>query len=49
MVLSDGVANVLGTSARIAQMYSPTWARACAQRNCVNGSGVRYGVNSKHL
>jgi hypothetical protein len=49
MVLSDGVTGVLGASARIAQMYSPTWARACVQRNCVNGSGVGYGVNSKHL
>jgi hypothetical protein len=49
MVLSDGVVGVLGASARIAQMYCPTWARACAQHNHVNGSGVGYGINSKHL
>jgi len=49
MVLSYGVVGVFGASARIVQMYSPTWARACAQRNCVNGTGVGYGVNSKQL
>jgi len=49
VVLLHGAISVLGASARIAQMYSPTWTRAHALRNCANGGGVGFKINSKHL
>jgi len=49
VISSNVVASVLGTIVHIIQVYSPTWAKAHAQHNCVDGGGVRFGINSKHL
>jgi hypothetical protein len=49
MVSSNGLANVLGANAHIVRVYSPTWARAYARRNLVDGNGVGSRINSKHL
>jgi hypothetical protein len=39
MVLADGSVRVLTSNACTTQTYSPTWANARAQHNCVDGIG----------
>jgi hypothetical protein len=49
LVSLDGTTCVLKVNARIAQMHSPTWARAHVWHNCGDGSGVGSKVDSKCL
>jgi hypothetical protein len=49
MALSNGALGVFKISARIAQTYSPIWTRICAWHNCVDRSGVGFGVDFKHF
>jgi hypothetical protein len=48
MVLSN-VASVFGISVHTVQTYSPTWGRARVWCNCVDGGGVGFGIDFKHL
>jgi hypothetical protein len=49
MVSLDGATCVLEASAHTTQTNSFTWAKTHAHHNHVDGGGVGFGVNSKHL
>jgi len=49
VVSLDGVASVFGANVCIAQTYSPTWTKACAQHNHANGGGVGSKNDSNNL
>ncbi len=49
MVLSNGVASMFKNNAHIVQTYSPTLAKACVWCNRIDGNGVGFEVDSKHL
>jgi hypothetical protein len=49
MASLNGVASVVEANACIVRVYSPTWTKVHAQHNCVNGSEVRFGIDSKHF
>ncbi len=41
--------NAFEAKARLVQAYSFTWTRAHTQHNHVDGGGVGFGIDSKHL
>jgi hypothetical protein len=44
MVSVDGVTWVLGANACTIRTHYLTWTTVCAQHNCVNGGGIRFGA-----